>query len=211
MPEPSSPFRRVPSIVVLALCLAACGGDPAADGTPAAPPAGGGTPAVQPGAPATANTPDALRAHFASLHAMQVAGKSEEAGRALVAMLPDEARLRRALADDVAADKVEAVLGFYASLRARPMDKIADPANTEVVVHAATTAELAAYAPGGVAHAEFPRGASEVAKAGVLRAGTTFHEVELCKPGEDRGMKYDLFFHDGTSWSMLGPIWKALK
>jgi hypothetical protein len=39
----------------------------------------------------------------------------------------------------------------------------------------------------------------------------TFYEIELVEPGNDAGMKYHLFFHDGKNWKMLGPVWRVLR
>ena len=197
MPTPPLHVRALLTLVPVALALAACGAD-ASYGQ-----AGQGGTAV-------ASTPEALRAHIASLHALQREGKGADAGKALLAMVPDEARLRRALAESAPATTVQAILTMYEGFRGVPPPPLAKDHHTEVHVHSATTAELAADAPGGAAIAEFPGGARQAAKAGLLRDGVTFHEVELLEPGQENGIKYHLFFHDGTGWSMLGAIWRAL-
>ncbi|MCI0340919.1 MAG: hypothetical protein L0216_07155 [Planctomycetales bacterium] len=76
-------------------------------------------------------------------------------------------------------------------------------------VHAATTEQIVAYAEGSVASNEFPGGARKAAEK-ILRPGVTFYEVERLEPGKDLGVKYHLFFHDGSGWKMLGKAWNAL-
>ena len=68
------------------------------------------------------------------------------------------------------------------------------------------TEELATNAGSG----EFPGGARRVAKA-ILKPQTTYYEVEFVKPGHSAGMKYHLFFWDGSAWCMLGPVWRRMK
>ncbi len=45
----------------------------------------------------------------------------------------------------------------------------------------------------------------------VLRPGVKFYEVEFVAPGSDSGMKFHMFYWDGSAWKMLGPAWRALK
>jgi hypothetical protein len=39
----------------------------------------------------------------------------------------------------------------------------------------------------------------------------TFYEVEFVPPGKDLGMKFHLFYWDGSQWTMLGPVWRVIK
>jgi hypothetical protein len=161
--------------------------------------------------PDVPNTADALRDYMASLHQREHAGDARAATAAMTAMIPDEKRLRVALADGVDGAKVKAILGWYDDMRARPMPTIAHADNTEVTVHAATTAELAEYVDGSNAQLHFAEGARDLARNGLLRPGKTFYVVELTKPGEGTGVKYHMFFHEGATWWMLGQFWRALK
>jgi hypothetical protein len=61
-----------------------------------------------------------------------------------------------------------------------------------------------------VADAEFPGGTVEIAKQ-ILRPGMTFFEIEFLEPGKESGMKYHLFYWDGRQWTMLGPVWRAMR
>jgi hypothetical protein len=88
--------------------------------------------------------------------------------------------------------------------------KLAKPEQTVVNVTGATTEEIANYGKGSAAYNEFSGGASGVAEK-VLRPGMTFYEVKFLEPGKVAGMKYHLFYWDGGRWTMLGPIWRALK
>ena len=143
------------------------------------------------------------------LRAAQLTGDTATAARITRGLIPNEARIRLGLRtgnDDMA----KAIASIYARL---PTDDgawagaFAAPAgNTEVQVHAATTEELATNAGSG----EFPGGARRVAKA-ILKPQTTYYEVEFVKPGHSAGMKYHLFFRDGSAWCMLGPVWRRMK
>jgi hypothetical protein len=156
-------------------------------------------------------TAEDLKKHMAALQAALAGGKVDEAAKITGALLPDNARLKKALADDSIA-KAEA---FYARLPKAPEQLgklLAVPAaRTEIQVHGATTEEIAKYAEGSTAHKEFPGAIKDLAAKGVLRPGITFYEVEFLEPGKDLGTKFHLFYHDGTAWTMLGPIWNALK
>jgi hypothetical protein len=162
-----------------------------------------------------ANTAANLKDVFQQLRAAQLSGDTAKAAAITRGLLPDEARLRRALKQDVPAETIQKVLAFYRAMipqRDAELAKLlaADPANTEVRVGAATTEEMAKYAEGSVAFDKFPGAVKDLAPT-LLRPGLTFYEVELVKPGERLGMKYHLFFWDGQRWAMLGPIWRALR
>jgi hypothetical protein len=137
-----------------------------------------------------------------------------QAARALTEPLfPDEERLRKGLREDVSGETVDRILALHRKFMSSiPLEKLfeADPANTEVQVHGATTEEIALNKKGTIVYQEFPGGAVDLAGS-ILRPGVMFYEVELLKPGQSRGMKYHLFYWDGSGWSMLGPAWRALK
>ena len=81
---------------------------------------------------------------------------------------------------------------------------------TKIMVHAATTEQLAGKSAAPESLPEFPGGAIQAAKKGMLRPGMTFFEVEYLEPSKDVGIKYHLFFWNGDSWSMLGPVWRSI-
>jgi hypothetical protein len=127
-------------------------------------------------------------------------------------LIPDEARAKKALREDVAPEALRQITGFYREVVVleEEAEKLARPEQTVVKINAATTEEIASYQKGSVAFNEFPGGARRLAET-VLRPGVTFYEVEFLEPGKDDGMKYHLFYWDGEQWTMLGPIWRVLK
>jgi hypothetical protein len=161
------------------------------------------------------NTPANLKALGERLSEAVRSGNSLRVMLMTSRLVPDETRLKKALRDDVPPAALEKVLALHKKLApqtdmARATFWAITPAQTEVQVHGATTEELAEYAKGSVAAAKFPGGA-RVAAQKLLRPGTTFYEVEFLEPGKDAGMKYHLFYWDGERWTMLGPVWQALK
>ncbi len=165
-------------------------------------------------APAQENTPESLESVFVEIHkAIHVDKSPEKALAILKGLLPDEERLKAALKPDVAKDVLDKVVAMHKELgskmTAETIAGFCKPEQTEVQVHGATTEEIAANAEGSVAFAEFPGGAQRVAAH--LRPKLTFYEVEYLEPGQDAGMKYHLFYWDGKQWSMLGPVWRAIK
>lgn len=130
-------------------------------------------------------------------------------------LFPDEARLRKGLRDDIDAEIVKKISAMQARFSKAPDEAIArmlsgKPHQTEVQAHGATTEQIAANEKGSIVFKEFPGGAVSAANK-FLRPKVTFYEVEWVAPGETRGMKYHLFYWDGSQWSMLGPVWRALR
>jgi hypothetical protein len=161
------------------------------------------------------NTPDNLKQLFEKLHKAISAGDEKTALALTNPLIPDEAALKKGLKDDVPAESLKAAVDFYA--KAIPSDDakrsklfFADPANTEVRVHSSTTEDLVKYEKGSAAFMHFPGGAKKLAET-VLRPGMTYHEVVLAKPGAELGMKFHLFYWTGERWSMIGPLWRAIK
>lgn len=156
-----------------------------------------------------------LKKQFSALQSAIRAGNTADAAKMTSALLPDSARLKKALADGVPAPTLAKLEAFYAGLPKDPAQLgklLAVPAErSEVKVHAATTEEIAQYAKGSTAYNVFPGATKDLAANGTLRPGVTFFEVEALEPGKDAGTKFHLFYHDGTAWTMLGPIWRALK
>jgi hypothetical protein len=137
--------------------------------------------------------------------------KDTAKGRAIVeSLIPAVEPLRRVLADNAPADFIEQVVS---QMKEIPSDDVKaacllSPAGrSEILVHAATTEEIAARST-AIVTSEFPRGAQKLAP--LLRAGVTFYEVETVEPGADKGTKFHMFFWDGARWRMLGPAWRYL-
>jgi hypothetical protein len=169
-----------------------------------------------PAAPSSKNdgNPESLKALLVNLH-QTVHTKKDPAAAAtqLQALVPDEARLKRAFKDDVAPAVLGRTLDMYKQMGPVTVAdalKLAGPGQSEVRVHGATTEEIAQYREGTVAFKEFPGGARRVAEQ-ALRPGMTFYSVELVEPGKGEGMRYHLLYWDGKQWSMLGPVWRALE
>jgi len=159
------------------------------------------------------NKPDNLKAYLVAIQG-RIESDAKTAAAMTRALVCDEARLKKAIRDDAAKDMVDKLLAGFKPMLEAPDDKVAPafkvPADrSECTVHGATTEEIARYEKDSVAYKEFPGGAQKLA-ASLLRAGVTFYEVEFCKPGEDAGTKYHLFFWDGEKWAMLGAAWRAL-
>ncbi len=161
------------------------------------------------------NKPQNLKALFERVHQeAHVKKDSKQAAALFRALIPDEARARKALKDNIAPDTLRQILDmhkkFGGSVNEEGAAKIARPAQKEVQVHGATTEDIMRYREGSVAYKEFPGGAKRVAEA-ALRPGMTFYEVEYLEPGKTAGMKYHLLYWDGKQWAMLGPAWRVLK
>lgn len=130
-------------------------------------------------------------------------------------VLPDAAKVAKGLGPGAEVEGRQKVQAFHERM---PKDGpalarlfSAKPAQTEVQVHAATTEEMAAYEAGSAAFKEFPAVVKGLAEKGVFVPGKTYYEVEFLEPGNDAGMKYHLFYWNGSGWSMLGPVWRMLQ
>ncbi len=150
------------------------------------------------------NSKENLRKMMIHLHQVLTKQGDLTAGKKCLSdlLIKDEKRLRKALHDQVPAETISAILKRHAEMGgseeslAQGAKSFCSAERSEVQVHAATTEELLAYAEGSVAFNEFPGGAKDLAKK-ILRPKMTFYEVEFVKPGEDKGMKYHLFYWDG--------------
>lgn len=162
-----------------------------------------------------ANTPENLKALCEKLQ-KAIAGKDAAAVNSLGnGLIPDGARVKKAMRDDVSASDVAAIQEMHDQFKKSAdgnMSKLfaIKPDQTEVRVHGASTEELAANAKDSVAWKHFTGGAVKLAQK-VLKPGAKFYVVEFIKPGETAGMKFHLFYWDGSHWAMLGPIWRAVK
>ena len=159
------------------------------------------------------NKPQNLKALFEAMHqAVHVKQDVKQATALFQSMMPDQARVKKALRDNVAPETTRAILEMHQKMPVteETVRKLARPEQKEVQVHGATTEDIIRYREGSVAFNEFPGGAKRVAEQ-ALRPGMTFYEVEYLVPGKDSGMKYHLVYWDGKQWTMLGPAWRVLK
>ena len=134
--------------------------------------------------------------------------------RITLELLPTEEQIQKALSPAITEADRAAVLSLHNSL---PKDDESllglvsmRSGQTKIMVHAATTEQLAGKSAAPESLPEFPGGAIQAAKKGMLRPGMTFFEVEYLEPSKDVGIKYHLFFWNGDSWSMLGPVWRSI-
>src|SRR5436853_4480030 len=140
------------------------------------------------------NTPQNLKAYFELIHQTLHTKKDTKGAAALFkGMVPDPARLKKGLKDNVAPDALKSIVEMHKSMTIdeQTVNKLARPDQKEVQVHGSTTEDIVAYKEGSVAFREFPGGARKVAEP-ALRPKTTYYEVEYVEPGKDAGMKYHL-------------------
>lgn len=158
-----------------------------------------------------ADGPEGLRALFVQARTACEAMTYAKGRAILEGIMPTAESLSRALVDTAPPTVREQIVAQRAEVPAddaKAACVFAPPGRTEVLVHRATTEELAARAPGSPAVTEFPAGAQLLAP--LLRPGTAFYEVETVEPGNDRGTKFHMLFWDGATWRMLGPAWRYL-
>ena len=158
---------------------------------------------------------DGLKAHFAALQKSIRDGETKAAAGMTKSLLCDEARLKKALKDDVDKELLARIVEMHKGYAASPEEKLAlsfkvKPEQTEIQVHGAKVEEIAKYEKDSVPFKEFPGGARDLAST-ILRPGLAFYEVEFVEPGKDLGMKFHLFFWDGERWAMLGAAWRVAK
>jgi hypothetical protein len=160
------------------------------------------------------DNPENLKAYFEVIHQTLYQDKNPEKAAALFAsLIPDKARLNKALKDEVQPELIPKLLELYQRLGLPSegnIHELIQPYKTEVAVYGATTEELAANVEGSPAWEHFAGGARRVA-AQALRPGMTFYQVKLTAPGQPHGMSFHLFYWDGQQWAMLGKVWQALR
>ncbi len=166
-----------------------------------------------PTTPAGEDTAASLGEHVRAIRAAHDGGDHERAAaltRALIPSAEELAALFAPDADPAISAKIEQGLALPPDAPANMVGKLlAPPGRTEVVVHAATVAELRAYAAGSPAAREFPGGAQKVA-VHLQPEGRRLYEVVLREPGKELGSRFHLFFWTPKGWRMLGPAWRAL-
>jgi len=160
------------------------------------------------------NNPENLKAYFELIYQTLYDDKNPDKAAALFSsLIPDKARLQKALKDEVQPELIPKLLELYQRLglpNKGNIHELIQPDKTVVTVYGATTEELAANIEGSPAWQHFAGGARRVA-AQALRPGMTFYQVKLLAPGQPLGMTFHLFYWDGRQWDMLGKIWQALK
>lgn len=161
------------------------------------------------------NTPENLKSLFQTLHTAIHANDTKTAVELTRSLFPTADRLKGAFREDVDKAFLDNLLKDYQNFLSAPDEKLAkalsaDKANSEVQVHGAKTEDIILNKQGTIVFQEFPGGAVKLAQK-TLKPGVTFYEVELVKPGESSGMKFHLFFWDGTAWAMIGPAWRGFK
>jgi hypothetical protein len=170
--------------------------------------------AQEPGGFIQQNTAENLVRLMETVHRKLHVEKSIAEGAALFrSLVPDEARVKGALRDDVPAATAQKILQALTPLSsAKDAEFLAlmQPHQSVVRVRGAPTEEIAAYREGSIPFEHFPSASQQVAKE-VLRPGVTFYEVEFLQPGQPRGIKYHLFYWDGRRWAMLGPVWRSAR
>jgi hypothetical protein len=159
--------------------------------------------------------PENLKGLLDTIVKASESGDTKKAAALTRGLIPDKDALAKALKDDAPADFIQSYLDNVSKLppddaQVAGLMKRGEADRTAIQVHAATTEEIRENKEGTPAYAEFPGGARKLAE-NVLRPGVKFYEVEFTKPGEDLGMKYHLFYWDGSQWRMLGPAWRGIK
>lgn len=152
---------------------------------------------------------DALKARMEELKSAVYSGDTVKSARVTRAFYPSAQRVRTALRNEPSQE----LLDFYQSMEPKTdlewsqLFKISKT-RSQITVYGATTEEMKARTE--LVRQEFPGGAVRMASTH-FKPGVRFYEVEFTKPGQSIGMKYHLFFWDGSDWCMLGPIWRAAK
>jgi hypothetical protein len=130
--------------------------------------------------------------------------------------LLNERRVRKALRRDVDEKIVDAIVKDHEAVRTGSSDaglaSLFEFRSDQIglLIHAASTEELAAREVGTLAWEEFPGGAQELARS-VLRPGMMFYAVTFINPQERHGKQFCMFFWDGWRWGWLGPAWRVLE
>lgn len=160
------------------------------------------------------NTTDNLTSILHDLRRSQSFGEIERALAITRRLLPDERRVRLGLSPTVSEDVVRRIVEKNHAEVPTEDSKLAiyisaGPSASQISVTSATTEELAKESTGPAR--EFPFAARRLAREGVLRPQTTYHLVRLLRPGDTIGVPLHLVFWDGNQWTILGPVWRALR
>lgn len=162
------------------------------------------------------NTDANLMSLMSQIHSA-IEGKNVKLAAALTrTLIPDAARQRVAFkvgadAEQVKqiAEAIEHLTGLTDEDAAYILDHGRKQSN--VLLHKATAEEFGK--DGDVISEDYrsiTNGAKVCAKA-LLNKQTVFYNITFAEPGSQAGTKYFFFYWDGAHWSMLGPVWQALK
>jgi hypothetical protein len=209
----SSPLARL--LVVSALALAGCKDEPPPPGPTPPPP----TPPASP--PSTSPLeriphPDTLEALAREFQTAQKAKDPKRLGQLGASVVPSESEWKALVRPGPDADAFLAqpkTTGFSPdSEEAKALGALfapGGPERTEILVHRATTEEIAAYEKGSLAFEEFPGGMQRFAQQ-VAAPGLTWWVVECVEPGSSTGMKYSVFTRHGNRWLFVPKPWRMM-
>ncbi len=171
------------------------------------------------------NSKESLRKLMFDFKNAKDSGNNSKASELIQSFIVDKSSIKKALKDGTDPKTINK-LNQFSVILAKQRKKLGDKKKfdkelvkqfrikkeyNEVLVHEATTEEIAKNDEKTIVWKEFPGGAVAAAKKGILRPKMKFYEVEFVKKGESRGMKYHLFFWNGSQWKMLGKVWRALR
>jgi hypothetical protein len=170
------------------------------------------------------NNKEGLKELMMDIKKAQDAADYEKAKVLIMSIIPNKNSIKKALKSDVDSKTIDAlneINTFIDKQKAKVSKKVFNELlstklfkikkeQDEILIHEATTEEIAEYKKDSVAWKEFPGGAGRAAKQ-ILKPKMKFYEVEYLKKGEKYGMKYHLFYWDGSGWKMLGKAWRGLK
>jgi hypothetical protein len=128
-------------------------------------------------------------------------------------LIPDQDRVKKAFRDNVGPEVIEKIMAMhkeFGPINEAAISQLASEEQKVVAVHGATTEEIALYKEDSVPFYKFPGGTKQVAQQ-LLGPNMMFFEAEFLRPGSRAGIKYHLFYWDGKQWTMLGPVWRALR
>lgn len=151
-----------------------------------------------------------LKLAFDQMTADALARDREAVSKAMAAMRPSLEELAEVLRPGSGTD---AWLAHYAA-RAIEMDErgghpLANVKRTQIVVHQASTEELAARAPGSTADMKFPPGMKRFAQY-LARPGRTWFVVEAREPGSTSGVVYSCFTQLGERMLFIANPWRGM-
>lgn len=120
------------------------------------------------------NKPQNLKALFERIHhEAHVKNDAKQAAKLFGALVPDEARAKKALKDKIDKDTLTLITDMHkklgGSISPDGISKLARATQKEVQVHGATTEDIMRYREGSVAYKEFPGGTKRVAEQRCVR------------------------------------------
>lgn len=162
------------------------------------------------------NRPDNLKALWELiLQSYYVKNDPKTAAALLRGVVPDQARIQKALKDGVAPDIAQKIAVKFQEFGLPSEGSLAFflPGGLgSVAVYGATTEELAAYPAGSTAFKHFPGGSQKAAQQ-ILRPGMTFYQVVISSADEKdqkTSVTYSMLYWDGQQWTMLAKPWQVM-